>query len=189
MDGLAQRVGAATDVQLDPPALAHARRVQLAWQQPVAQNLHCETRLAWAGVHDPASGADLQTLGSRWSVRGFDAQSLLTGPQQITWRQDLRLRGFNTAWLPAVQLQPYLGLDYGRISAGVTAASAAAQPGGVLADAAAGLRSRPAWRAAPLWSVRAASTRLAAASTALAWRWCSRQAGWAGRAAASKPAM
>lgn len=140
MDGLAQRVGAATDVQLDPPALAHARRVQLAWQQPIAQNLHCETRLAWAGVHDPASGADLQTLGSRWSVRGFDAQSLLTGPQQITWRQDLRLRGFNTAWLPAVQLQPYLGLDYGRISAGVTAASAAAQPGGVLADTAAGLR-------------------------------------------------
>ena len=137
---VAQRVGAAPDVQLDQPALAHSRRVQLAWQQPVAQNLHYETRLAWAGVHDPAGAVDLQTLGSRWSVRGFDAQDFLTGREQITWRQDLRLPGFTAAWLPAVQMQPYLGLDYGRITAAMASAPPALKPGRVLAGAAAGLR-------------------------------------------------
>ena len=137
---VAQRLAADADVQLDPPALAHSRRVQLAWQQPVAQNLHYESRLAWAGVHDPASGVDLQTLGSRWSVRGFDAQDFLTGQQQITWRQDLRLPGFTAAWLPTVQMQPYLGLDYGRITAATASAPPALRPGRVLAGAAAGLR-------------------------------------------------
>ena len=135
-----QRVGADTDVQLDPPALAHTRRVQLTWQQPLTlsgQTLQYETRLAWAGVQDPASGADLQNLGSRWSVRGFDAQGFLTGQEQITWRQDLRFAGFAAARLPGIQMQPYLGLDYGRISA---AAPAALKPGRVLAGAAAGLR-------------------------------------------------
>ena len=137
---VAQRVGADTDVQLAPPALAHTRRLQLTWQQPVAQNLHYATRLAWAGVHDPASGVDLQALGSRWSVRGFDAQALLTGQQQITWRQDLRLQGFSAGWLPAIQIQPYLGLDYGRIGAAWPAAPPTPKPGRVLVGAAAGLR-------------------------------------------------
>ncbi len=137
---VAQRVGAAPDVQLDPPALPNARRMQLTWQQAVAHHLHYDTRLTWAGVHDPASSADLQTLGSRWSVRGFDAQDVLTGQQQIAWRQDLRLPAFNAAWLPAIQLQPYLGLDYGRITATMTTAPQTPKPGRVLAGAAAGLR-------------------------------------------------
>ena len=132
-----RRVGADTDVQLDPPALAHTRRVQLTWQQAVLQGMQYEARLAWAGVQDPASGADLQNLGSRWSVRGFDAQGFLTGQEQITWRQDLRLAGFAAAWPPGLQMQPYLGLDYGRISA---AAHGALVPGRVLVGAAAGLR-------------------------------------------------
>lgn len=137
---VALRVGADADVQLAQPALAHTRRVQLSWQQPVAQNTHYASRLAWAGVHDPASGADRQTLGSRWSVRGFDGQDFLTGQQQLTWRQDLRLPGFTAAWLPTVQMQPYLGLDYGRITAAVASAAPAAKPGQVLAGAVAGLR-------------------------------------------------
>ena len=144
LDGaVAQRVGADTDVQLDPPPLASTRRVQLAWLQPVAQSLHYETRLAWAGVHDPASGADLPTLGSRWSVRGFDAQDFLTGQQQITWRQDLRWDWLSNARLAGLQLQPYLGLDYGRIAAGVPPAAPGVRAGRVLAGGVAGLR----WRA------------------------------------------
>ena len=140
---VAQRVGADADVQLAQPLLPHTRRVQLTWQQAVAHNLHYETRLAWAAVHDPASAVDLQTVGSRWSVRGFDAQDFLTGQAQVTWRQDLRLSGLTAAWLPAVQLQPYLGLDHGRITAAMAAGASgppARQPGHVLAGAAAGLR-------------------------------------------------
>ena len=128
---------------LDPPPLASTRRVQLAWQQPVAQSLHYETRLAWAAVHDPASGADLQTLGSRQSVRGFDAQDFLTGQQQITWRQDLRWDWFSSALLAGLQLQPYLGLDCGRIAAVAPPAAPGVRAGRVLAGGVAGLR----WRA------------------------------------------
>ena len=140
LDGsVAQRVGADTDVQLEPPTLASTRRVQLAWQQPVAQSLHYETRLAWAAVHDPASGADLQTLGSRWSVRGFDAQDFLTGQQQITWRQDLRWDWYANALLAGLQVQPYLGLDCGRVAA-VAPAAPGARAGRLLIGSVAGLR-------------------------------------------------
>ena len=138
--GIPLRVGADTDVQLDPPALARTQRVLLTWQQPLsfgAQSMQYETRLAWAGVQNPASGADLQNLGSRWSVRGFDAQSFLTGQEQVTWRQDLSFAAFTAALVPGVQMQPYFGLDYGRVS---FTAPAAVKSGRVLAGAVAGLR-------------------------------------------------
>jgi hemolysin activation/secretion protein len=142
-----RRVGADTDVQLDPPPLARTQRVQASWQQPIslgANSLQYESRLLWLGVRHPASGADLQNLGSRWTVRGFDGQRLLSGQEQVTWRQDLRLAAFTLAGLPGVQLQPSLALDCGRIGA---AAPEALQPGRVLAGAAASLRwGRQGWR-------------------------------------------
>ena len=135
-----QRVGAYTDVQLDPPALARTHRVQVAWQQPLTLatlQWQYETRLAWAGVRDPARGADLQSLGSRWSVRGFDAQDLLTGQEQLTWRHDLRLANSGPVLVPGIQMQPFVGLDYGRIGA---AARPGGKPGRALAGAVVGLR-------------------------------------------------
>lgn len=88
-------------------------------------------RLAWAGVRDPASGADLQALGSRWTVRGFDARDLLSGTEQITLKQDLRAPGFE--WREGWALQPYVALDVGRVSGGAPA-------GRTLAGMAAGVR-------------------------------------------------
>lgn len=126
--GLRQSLG--TDFVIDPPPLAHTRRAQLGWQRDVGSWRH-EMRLAWAGVRDPASGADFQTLGSRWSVRGFDARGLLSGTEQITLKQDLRAPGLE--WREGWMFQPYAALDVGRVAGGA--------PGGrMLAGMAAGVR-------------------------------------------------
>ncbi|MCY4744775.1 ShlB/FhaC/HecB family hemolysin secretion/activation protein [Pelomonas sp. UHG3] len=130
------------DVVLDPPPLARTARAQLGWQRPFG-DWRYDARLAWSGVHDAASGADLHVLGSRWTVRGFDARSLLSGKEQISLKQDLRGPGVE---LPAgVAWQPYAGLDVGRIagafSGGRTLAGATVgvrvQFGGLFGDLAA----------------------------------------------------
>lgn len=119
-----------SDVALDPPPLARTARAQLGWQRDWGDWRH-DLRLAWAGVHDPASGADFQALGSRWTVRGFDARSLLSGKEQLSLKQDLRGPGFE--WRKGIAVQPYAALDIGRIAGGA--------PGGrTLAGAAAGVR-------------------------------------------------
>ncbi len=123
------RLPLATDFAQEPPALARTGRAQLSWQRELG-GLPYSARLAWAGVHEPASGADLQNLGSRWSVRGFDAQGFLTGQEQLTLKQDLRWPGFE--WR-SLALQPYAGADLGRVSA-------APSSGRELAGAVAGLR-------------------------------------------------
>ena len=154
------RVAIKTDFQVDAPALARTRRLQLVWVQPVALTGRLtgatgersagqyEARLAWAVVRRPASGADLQNLGSRWSVRGFDAQGFLSGQEQLTFKQDLRWPAWTTA--PGLQLQPYAALDYGRVAA---QAAAAPRAGHALAGLALGLRLQgQAWWGLSGWT-------------------------------------
>jgi hemolysin activation/secretion protein len=145
---LSTRTSAKTDFQLEAHPLARTRRVQLGWsqvlrwgddtqgpgRQPTAPlALNYDVNLAWAGVRTPATGADLQTLGSRWAVRGFDAQGFISGKEQFTLKQDLRGPAFSPAG--ALQLQPYLALDVGRVAAGVSG------PGRTLVGTALGLRA------------------------------------------------
>ncbi|MFT7722224.1 MAG: ShlB/FhaC/HecB family hemolysin secretion/activation protein [Roseateles sp.] len=126
--GIRQPLG--DDFAIAPPPLTHTARAQLSWQHDAGRWRH-EVRLAWAGVRDPASGADLQALGSRWTVRGFDAQGLLSGTEQLTLKQDWR--GPGVAWRAGWACQPYAALDLGRIAGSPLA-------GRTLAGAAAGLR-------------------------------------------------
>ena len=140
-------VAAKTDFEVDAPPLARFKRLHLSWQQ----NLHLggnshspasgpqstplrlqyEARLSWAGVQQPASGSDLQSLGSRWSVRGFDAQGFISGREQFTLKQDMR----GPAWQGrGLWAQPYAALDYGRVAA------ATSGQGQGMAGAALGLR-------------------------------------------------
>lgn len=128
--GISVRQPLGDDFAVDPPPLAHTARVQLGWQHEVGRWRH-ELRVAWTGVRDPASGADLQALGSRWTVRGFDARGLLSGTEQFTLKQDLRSPGVE--WREGWLLQPYAALDLGRIAGGP-------RTGRVLAGTAAGVR-------------------------------------------------
>ena len=135
-----------SDVDLAAPPLARTQRLALTWQQSMvlgagrrsgqyANPAQYEARLSWAAVNDPASAADLQSLGSRWSVRGFDARAVLTGREQTSLRQDLRLPASTVG---ALRLLPTVGLDAGRV------AHAASPAGRTLVGAALGLR----WAAA-----------------------------------------
>lgn len=133
--GISLRQSLGLDFALDPPPLAHTARAQLGWQRELGGGMagwRHEMRLAWAGVRDPASGADFQALGSRWTVRGFDARGVLSGTEQFTLKQDWRSPGFE--WRPGWALQPYAAVDVGRIAGGH------ATTGRTLVGAAAGLR-------------------------------------------------
>ncbi len=58
---------------------------------------------------DRLSSLEGFTLGSRWTVRGFDGEANLQESQGWLWRNDI------TWVLPDRSYQPYLGLDIGRV--------------------------------------------------------------------------
>jgi len=139
-------VGAETDFGLAAPALPRTAMLRAGWQtdfgpQAPGGRWQYEGRVTWQSVHEPANAGDLQLLGSRWSVRGFDAQAFLSGEELTILRQDLR-----GPWRAAArgQQQLYLALDIGKVGAG------GVPPGRTLAGAAAGWRWRTAWAGADL---------------------------------------
>ncbi|UBM07928.1 ShlB/FhaC/HecB family hemolysin secretion/activation protein [Cupriavidus metallidurans] len=73
---------------------------------------------------------DMMTIGSRYTVRGFDGERLLAGDSGFYWRNELQ-------WVMGATGQAlYAGLDYGR----VFGPSTAGQVGTQLAGAVVGLR-------------------------------------------------
>ncbi|MFG6440233.1 hemagglutinin repeat-containing protein [Roseateles sp. LKC17W] len=130
--GVGTRRPLGDDVALEPPPLARTARAQIGWQRGWGSWRH-ELRLSWAGVRDPASGADFPVIGSRWTVRGFDARDLLAAREQVSLKQDWCGPGIE--WRAGWAVQPYAALDIGRVAGGA--------PGGrTLAGAAAGLRGQ-----------------------------------------------
>jgi len=133
-----KRVGLDPELGPDAPPLPRTAHLQLDWlhgfgANAAGQGWQYEARLSWQSVHQPASGADLPILGSRWTVRGFDARNFLSGQEMTLLHQDLRAPWRTVA---GVQAQLFAGLDHGRIGAAGT------QPGGtVLTGAALGLRA------------------------------------------------
>lgn len=73
-----------------------------------------ESRWQWQGTHGQTSAADMPSLGSRWTVRGFGGEYLVSGAELFSWRQDLML----PMWRPVEwgQLQPFVGLDMAFLS-------------------------------------------------------------------------
>ena len=69
---------------------------------------------AWAqGSRHPAGAADLTSIGSKWTVRGYEPRQSLSGQGAVVLRQELvtpRLISSSVAGLRA-----FVGLDYGRI--------------------------------------------------------------------------
>lgn len=52
---------------------------------------------------------DSVTIGSRYTVRGFDGETLLAGSRGFYWRNELQVPIAQTG------LSAYAGLDYGRV--------------------------------------------------------------------------
>lgn len=111
---------AAPEADFDPgPQLSPVRqRVQASFDR--ALNGSCTQdcwryvgRLSWQGTAHANTAADLPSLGSRWSVRGFDGEGLLLGRQAWLLRQELRAATLSVEDLHA---QPYVGVDAGRLS-------------------------------------------------------------------------
>jgi hemolysin activation/secretion protein len=95
-----------------------------------------DARLQIQYVRDAANGSDLPSIGSRFSVRGFDARQLLSGERAILLQQDWRwpIVAIGTT----LSLQPYAALDAAQVRGPSTAGGA----GRGLAGAALGLRGQ-----------------------------------------------
>lgn len=85
--------------------------------------------------HTPLTPQDRFSIGGRYTVRGFDNNSTLVGDSGLLWRNDW---GIKHPALPA--LEPYLGLDVGRVQG----PSSETQVGNQLVGSALGLRGE--WR-------------------------------------------
>lgn len=79
---------------------------------------------------------DALTIGSRYTVRGFDGENLLAGERGFYWRNELQapLGGSGQAL--------YAGLDYGRVFGPITTALAGTQLAGAVIGLRGGLGSR-----------------------------------------------
>ena len=72
-----------------------------------------DARWSSQGVRQPSSGVDLVSLGGRWTVRGYTPRQSLTGEAATLLRHDLIAPA--QALGQTGQVQPFLGLDIGRI--------------------------------------------------------------------------
>jgi hemolysin activation/secretion protein len=95
------------------------------------QPLRYVTTLRGQFTSDRLYFVDDLTIGSRYTVRGFDGENLLAGERGFYWRNELQ------APLGASGQSLYVGLDYGR----VYGPSTTGQVGTQLAGAVVGLRS------------------------------------------------
>jgi hemolysin activation/secretion protein len=76
------------------------------------------------------------TIGSRYTVRGFDGESLLAGERGFFWRNELQVP------LGDSRQAVYAGLDYGRVSGPTTAALVGTQLAGAVMGMRGGLGSK-----------------------------------------------
>lgn len=84
-----------------------------AQQQPQTAPWSWEGR-AWAqGSRHPAGSADLTAVGSKWTVRGYEARQSLSGQGAVVLRQELVAPAL--ALGTTAGLRAFVGLDYGRI--------------------------------------------------------------------------
>ncbi|MFS8975398.1 ShlB/FhaC/HecB family hemolysin secretion/activation protein [Cupriavidus necator] len=100
------------------------------------QSLRYVTTFHGQFTNDRLYYIDLLTIGSRYTVRGFDGENLLAGERGFYWRNELQapLGGSGQAL--------YAGLDYGRVFGPTTAALAGTQLAGAVIGLRGGLGSR-----------------------------------------------
>ncbi|WP_083492473.1 ShlB/FhaC/HecB family hemolysin secretion/activation protein [Cupriavidus sp. HPC(L)] len=94
------------------------------------QSMRYVTTFRGQFTNDRLYFVDAITIGSRYTVRGFDGENLLAGDRGFYWRNELQLPVANTGQAL------YAGLDYGRVFGPSTAALVGTQ----LAGAVLGLR-------------------------------------------------
>jgi hemolysin activation/secretion protein len=137
-----------SDAQEDLPTAANGGltlrpRITLfngAFRQPFAlagQRVQYEASLRAQSTHDTTLSVDQIAIGNRYSVRGFDGDSVLLAESGYTLRNDFTMPLAPVAGIDSVA---YLGIDIGR----VWGAAAAFLPGQKLAGAALGMRAQ--WR-------------------------------------------
>lgn len=100
------------------------------------QSLRYVTTFHGQFTNDRLYYIDTLTIGSRYTVRGFDGENLLAGERGFYWRNELQapLGGSGQAL--------YAGLDYGRVFGPTTAALAGTQLAGAVIGLRGGLGSR-----------------------------------------------
>jgi hemolysin activation/secretion protein len=95
-----------------------------------SQSLRYVTTFRGQYTGDRLYALDMMTIGSRYTVRGFDGENLLAGDSGFYWRNELQ------APIAATGQAIYVGMDYGRVFGPSTAVLAGKQ----LAGAVLGLR-------------------------------------------------
>jgi hemolysin activation/secretion protein len=144
---LGRKLAVAPEFGLEPPEPSRQSQVRL----------NLSKLLEWAGfkamyigqaqaqyVRNASNAADLASVGSRYSVRGFDGQDILQAPAALTLRQELRL----PPWLlfgDALQAQPFVAVDAAQVfrsDADDSGSAPAPTAGSTLAGMAIGARWR-----------------------------------------------
>lgn len=89
--------------------------VELSFAIPYWDNtLRYNTRLQWQTSPKMALSLDQFSIGSRYSVRGFDGDVILQGESGYSLRNELTMRGFGVA-NDQLYIAPYIALDVGHI--------------------------------------------------------------------------
>jgi hemolysin activation/secretion protein len=112
-----RKLAVAPEFGLEPPEPSRQSQLRLGLSAPfegAGLKAVYSGQLQAQYVRGATSAADLASVGSRYSVRGFDGQDILQAPAALTLRQELRLPPWRF-FGDALQAQPFVALDAAQV--------------------------------------------------------------------------